>query len=98
MTHPFLTIAAGTVAAILLGAGVLHLIPRLGALGQRISDALCRAPMLDLVVTYFTAAPMIVGPILAGWRGFAGGVVGQVTGLILWTLLHEAAHSQVRRG
>jgi hypothetical protein len=40
----------------------------------------------------------LIGPILAGWRGLAAGVIGQVAGLILWTLAHEAAHPKVRRG
>jgi hypothetical protein len=77
---------------LMLGAGILHLIPKLGAIGQRASAALCRAPWLDLPITFFTVAPMIVGPILAGWRGFAAAIVAQVSTVLLWTLLHELAN------
>lgn len=96
--HPTLLIGSATTGAVLLGAAVLHLIPRLGAPGRSLSAALCRAPGLDLVVTYFTVAPLIVGPILYGWRGFGGAVAGQVAGLLLWGWIHEAAHADARRG
>lgn len=96
--HAFWTIAGTTVGALLIGAGILHLIPRLGKPGRAISDALCRAPLLDLLVTYFTVAPMFAGAIIAGWRGLAGGIVGQVAMLIVWTFLHELAHPEARRG
>ena len=98
MTTPFYAVAAVTTAAMLIGAGVLHLVPRLGAIGSRISDTMCRAPALDALITYFTAAPLIVGPAVAGWRGLAGGIVGQVAGLLAWTALHELAHPRQRRG
>jgi hypothetical protein len=98
MAIPFYEVAAVTTGAMLLGAGVLHLVRRLGAVGRRVSDALCRAPALDLVITYFTVAPLIVGPIVGGWRGLAGGIVGQVAGLLAWTALHELTHPRQRRG
>jgi hypothetical protein len=59
---------------------------------------LCRAPALDGIITYFTVAPLFVGPAVAGWRGFAGAVVGQVAGVLIWTALHELAHPAARRG
>lgn len=87
------TIAASiTTAAILLGTGVLHGLPRLGGAGKAISGWLCRGFGLDLVVTYFTALPIILGPIFAGWAGLLGGVVGQYLGLIGWTIAHEIRH------
>jgi hypothetical protein len=91
-------VAGFTALAILLGAGILHLIPRLGAAGKSLSAALCRAPGLDVVVTYFTVAPLIVGPIVAGWHGLFGGVVGQVVGMLLWQWSHELAHRDAMRG
>ncbi len=87
-----------TALAIVLGAGVLHLLPRLGAPGRRISGAMCRAPLLDLLITYFTVAPMIVGPIVAGWSGLAGGILGQIIGMQIWAFLHSAANPRARRG
>ncbi len=97
MTSLFLA-ALITLAAMLLGAGVLHLIPRLGPSGQRLSDALTRAPLLDILITYFTIAPLIFGPIFAGWWGLAGAVLGQVGAVLIWGILHEAAHPEARDG
>ncbi len=94
----FLTVAGVTALAILLGAGVLHLIPKLGSAGRSLSAALCRAPGLDLVVTYFTVAPLFVGPIVGGWAGLAGGVAGQVAGMLAWQWLHELTHLRATRG
>lgn len=81
-----------------MGAGVLHLIPGLGQSGRRASEALCRAPALDWMITYFTVAPLILGPTVAGWTGLAGAIVGQVAGVLIWIGLHELAHPQARRG
>lgn len=94
----YLTVAGITTAAILLGAGVLHLLPRLGKTGKAVSEAACRAPLLDLVITYFTVAPLIVGPIVGGWAGLGGGVTGQVVGMLLWQWAHELRHLGVIRG
>jgi hypothetical protein len=98
MIAPFLTVAGSTLGAILLGAGVLHLLPRLGAPGRSFSAAFCRAPLLDIPITYFTVLPLIVGPIVAGWRGFAGAIVGQVAGVLVWTAIHEIVHRKQTRG
>ena len=56
------------------------------------------APLLDLPITYFTVAPLFVGPIIAGWPGLAGAVVGQVAGVLSWTVLHELANRRHMRG
>ena len=98
MDHPFLFVGVPTLAALLLGAGVLHLIPRLGAPGKALAAWLCRAPGLDLVITYFTAAPLIVGPIIAGWWGLAAGLAAQVLAVLIWTPLHELAHREAMKG
>ncbi len=90
--------AAAVAGAMLVGAGILHLIPRLGEAGRRISAALCHAPGLDLVVFYFTVLPLIAGPAFAGWRGLIGAIVGQIAGVLIWTNLHELAHRQEVRG
>jgi hypothetical protein len=85
-----------TFTALMFGAGVLHLIPKLGAAGQRLSDFLCGGLPLDLVVTWFTALPLILGPILGGWAGLLGAVLGQLLMLIGWTLIHEAVHRKTK--
>jgi hypothetical protein len=93
----FLLLAACMLGALMLGAGVLHLIPRLGSVGRRASAALCRAPLLDLPITYFTVAPLFVGPILGGWIGLAAAVVAQVSTVLLWTVLHELANPEAMK-
>ena len=95
---PFMLVAALTAAAVVLGAVLLHLIPRFGPIGRRVSEALCRAPALDLLITYFTVAPLFVGPIVAGWPGLIGAVVGQVAGMLIWQTGHELANRRHVRG
>ncbi len=97
ITH-FFAVAGVTVAAMLTGAAVLHLIPRFGSAGRKLSAVMCRAPGLDVSITYFTVAPLIIGPIVAGWPGLAGAVVGQFTSVYIWEWIHEALHLAARRG
>src|SRR5262245_58450459 len=94
----FLQLTGVTVAALLLGAALLHLIPKLGAPGKRLAASLCRAPGLDVMITYFTALPMIIGPIYAGWLGLGAAVTGQVLTVMIWTVLHELAHREAVKG
>jgi len=93
-----LIIAGITATALLMGTAVLHLLPCLGKAGRSLSAAACRAPLLDLVITYFTVAPQIVGLIIAGWRGLIGGLIGQVATVLIWILLHELTHLDAHRG
>ena len=86
------TITASTAAAILAAAGVCHAVPRLGAAGRRVAESFCRAPGLDVLVTYFTVLPLIVGLAVGGWAGLVAAVAGQVIGMLVWEQLHEAAH------
>jgi hypothetical protein len=94
----FIMMAAGVSGGLLVGAGALHLAPRLGSAGRGISDALCRAPALDLVITYFTVLPLIIGPIIGGWAGLSGAIVGQIAGLLIWQTLHELANRSAVKG
>src|SRR2546422_3593237 len=83
ITNPLLLIAASTLAGIAGFAGLLHLIPRLGVAGTRISAWLCRAPGLDLVVSLFTWVPPTVLGILYGWRGVAGAIIREGVGVVV---------------
>lgn len=83
------------VGALLAGAGLLHLLPRVS---KAAAGACCRAPGLDLVVTYFTIAPPVVGAIVHGWRGLLAGIAAQVAAVLIWTPLHELAHPAGRKG
>ncbi len=98
ITNPLLLIAASTLVGIAGFAGLLHLIPRLGAAGTRISAWLCRAPGLDLVVSLLTWIPPTVLGILYGWRGVAGAIIGQVLGMLVWMFAHELANRQYVNG
>ena len=95
---PYLTLCGATALSLLLGAAILHLLPKLGPAGKAISRSLCQGFGLDLMITYFTVTPMIVGPILLGWLGLLAAMVGQVVGLLVWTQLHELAHPAARKG
>src|SRR5207245_9167263 len=89
-----LRIAASTLVGIAGFAGLLHLIPRLGAAGTRIGAWLCRAPGLDLVVSLVTWIPPTVLGIVLGWRGVVGSIIGQVLGMLVWMFAHELANRQ----
>jgi hypothetical protein len=89
---PLQLIAAYTLVGIASFAGLLHLIPRLGAAGSRIGAWLCRAPGLDLVVSLVTWIPPTVLGIVLGWRGVVGAIVGQVLGMLVWMFAHELAN------
>ena len=96
--HDFIYIGGTTLCSLLVVAGLLHIIPRLGSLGKTLSAWLCVAPGLDLVVGYFTALPLILGPILGGWSGLAAAVCAQVLAVMIWTTLHGLAHPNARKG
>lgn len=98
MHNTALWIFLGTLGGMLLGAGALHLIPLLGTPGRRWSDHLCRAPALDIVMTYFTVAPMIAGAAIAGWLGLVVAIAAQFLALVVWTQVHEALHPAARKG
>jgi hypothetical protein len=83
---------------LLIGAGLLHLIPRLGQAGERLSDACCRAPLLDVIVCYFTILPLVVGPLVAGWAGLLIAIVAQLATLLIWQSIHEAVHRDAMKG
>jgi hypothetical protein len=87
-----LRIAAFTLVGVAGFAGLLHLIPRLGAVGTAIGAWLSRAPGLDLVVSLMTWLPPTLLGILYGWRGVVGSIVGQVLGMLVWMFAHELAN------
>lgn len=90
----YLIIVAGLLAA----AVMLHLLGLLGPLGRRIGDALCRAPLIDLVLFYFTALPWFVSPIISGWWGLPVAIAAQISALLLWIIAHELTHPKARNG
>lgn len=93
-----LLIATSTLVGIAGFAGLLHLIPRLGAAGTAISAWFCRAPGLDLVVSLFTWMPPTVLGIVLGWRGVVGSIIGQVLGMLVWMFAHELGNRKRANG
>ncbi len=93
-----LLVAGITAVALLVGAGCLHMLPRLARPGRACAAALSRAPMLDVVVAFFTVAPPVAGAIVSGWWGLVGGLLGQVTTLLVWTALHGWSNPKAHRG
>jgi len=93
-----LLIVASTLVGIAGFAGLLHLIPRLGAAGTRIGAWLWRAPGLDLVVSLVTWIPPTVLGIVLGWRGVVGSIIGQVLGMLVWMFAHELANRKYVNG
>ncbi|MEZ6162888.1 MAG: hypothetical protein R3B67_00430 [Phycisphaerales bacterium] len=96
--HSFFWMAGGSLAAVLGGALFLHLVAALGRPGRRVMGWFTRAPGLDLLVTWFTVAPWLVGAIVFGWAGLLGGIAGRVVGLVAWCWGHELAHRDAVKG
>jgi hypothetical protein len=90
--------AAAVAAALFIGTGILHLIAKFEDRLAYVSRAVCRAPCLDWIITYFTVLPLIVGSIIFGFAGFLGALIGQVFSILVWTRLHEWRHPDASRG
>jgi hypothetical protein len=89
--NPALTAFLACIGMLMLGIGFL-------GLAGRSVPALTRAPLLDLVVAYFTILPWVVGMLIAGWAGLPVAVAVQVLTLVVWCWMHEASHPQARHG
>ena len=95
---PLLQLYLFTFIALLMGGFLLQLLGLLGSAGRRLGDALCRAPLVDVILFYFTALPMITGPVIAGWLGLAVSVGAQISALLIWIMIHELMHPNARKG
>jgi len=84
--------------SLLGGAFLLQLVPRLEDQTRRLSTAMCRAPALDWVITYFTILPLVMGSFLAGLAGLLGAIGGQVFSVLLWMRVHEWMNYEMKRG
>ncbi|HHP7230267.1 MAG TPA: hypothetical protein ACFCUY_05335 [Xenococcaceae cyanobacterium] len=83
---------------ILFGTSLLlHLLPRLGKSGKELSDSLCYAPAIDLVLAYFMLLPLIIGLIFAGWSGIGMALAAEFTALWGWIIFHELLHYNQRQ-
>lgn len=93
-----LLIAAGVLIGEIILAGALSLVHRLGRVGHRVSESLCRAPMLDLVMAVLTLVPPIAAVVIWSWEGMVAAIGGQLLAVPVWVLMHETMHRQVARG
>jgi hypothetical protein len=92
--HALWITALGTIAL----AVALSVIPRLGMGGWKVSEALCRAPLLDLIVAAFTWLPWVIAAALGGWPGFFGALLGQAAALVAWCAGHELVFRKATEG
>tara|TARA_R110002072_G_scaffold294716_1_gene465059 strand:- start:3680 stop:4495 length:816 start_codon:yes stop_codon:yes gene_type:complete len=86
------------IGAVVGGAGMLHALVMVGDFGRRLIECFRKAPGLDFIVAWFTTGPAIAGLIGYGWRGFLGGIIGQMIGLVVWGWGHEFAHRKAAKG
>ena len=95
---PLLQLYLLTAGTLLIAAWLIQLLGLLGNFGRLIGDVLCRAPMLDLLITYFTILPAAAGLFFLRWSGLVVGIVAQISALLFWMALHELTHPGVRKG
>lgn len=86
------------IASLLVGVGLLHLLPRFGTAGKTLSNWLCCAPGIDLALAYFMLLPLIVGAAISGGRGISVAFLAEMSSLFMWVMAHEFLHrEQVRQ-
>lgn len=93
-----ITVGALVLVAELSLAFALSLTRRLGAIGRALSGALCRAPLLDVLVAVMTLVPPIAGLVIGSWPGVAAAIAGQLLSIAVWIVLHETVHRRAARG
>jgi hypothetical protein len=110
MLITWLTVVAAIFIALLLAAGFIHLLSKIG-LGA-LADWFTKAPGLDIWIFYFTIAPLFAAPIalvnlveqpgapmwLLVLLGLAGAVIAQILAVLAWCRLHELANRDAIKG
>ena len=104
----FIIFGGACLIALLLSSSIFHIAARAGKLGRRFCELAAAAPLLDLIVFYFTTAPAIAAIVVWWLRGEKSfqrilllllvSLAAQAVTLILWSRLHEALHPGVRKG
>ena len=77
---------------------LVHILPRLGSGGRKLSEAASRAPLLDVVLALMSWVPWLAAGWLWGLAGVAGSVAGQFAALYVWVWAHELANWKAARG
>ena len=85
------------VGLLIVGAGFLHLLPRLGTADKKIYDWFCYAPGIDLALAYFMLMPLTVAYLTSKWSGVGVALLAELSALWLWIIAHELTHRQSDR-
>jgi hypothetical protein len=94
----FLLAGVSVFSVLLALALLLSISGRLGRAGRAVAGACTRTPGLDVIVSLFTWVPWVAVGVAFGWRGLLGAILGQVTTLGAWVVLHELTHRDAARG
>lgn len=81
--HDF-AVTLGLIFSALIVAGILTRI------AFAVTEAITKAPWLDLFVSLFTWIPWVVGAWLDGWSGFLAAIVAELLLLHLFCIVHRA--------
>ena len=73
-------------------------LPALGKVGKKVTDFLCHAPGLDIALSIMIWIPWVLAIWLGQWPGFIGCLLGQMTAMQLWVLVHERIQGQDLNG
>lgn len=82
----------------LLLAFALSAAGRIGRRACAVSQALCKAPLLDLVVACFTFLPWLIAGLIGGWAAFVGALAAQFIALWTWCAGHDLLHARAASG
>lgn len=81
-------------AAVFLGLAVAAVLTRAAF---AFTEAIARAPWLDVFVSLFTWLPWVAGCWLGGWKGLAGAIAAQLVFLHAFCLVHRAIRGRKGR-
>ena len=83
-------------AIMVVSSLLLYLPVVLGKSGKQLSEFLCHAPGIDLVLAYFMLLPLILSCTLIGWFGIIIALTAQLSALWIWIITHELINYRSR--
>ncbi|HEX8523117.1 MAG TPA: hypothetical protein VF669_12745 [Tepidisphaeraceae bacterium] len=97
--HAFIVHLANALWMTFVGVSLLAaLVTFLPRMNPKVSEAFCRAPLLDLIVASFTIIPWILAAAFGGWGGLVGSILGEAAALLVWTSYHELMYRKYTDG